>query len=63
MSINYKDRVFKLKNMKLVPDNYGMTIEVKMVSAHNLEGKFKENVKINEDTLDMLKNGWIIFNG
>jgi hypothetical protein len=49
--------------MKLVPDNYGMTIEVKMVSAHNLEGKFKENVKINEDTLDMLKNGWIIFNG
>jgi len=63
VSINYKDRVFKLKNMKLVPDNYGMTIEVKMVSAHNLEGKFKENVKINEDTLDMLKNGWIIFNG
>ena len=63
MSINYKDRVFKLKNMKLVPDNYGMTIEVKMVSAHNLEGKFKENVKINEETLDMLKNGWIIFNG
>ena len=61
--IEHKQRVFKLKNMKLVPDNYGMTIEVKMISAHDLEGKFKENIKINEDSLDILKNGWIIWNG
>ena len=53
---------YRLKNVKLVPDNYGMTIEVKMVSVHNGEGKFIKNLKIDDNTLDILKNSWLVNN-
>ena len=37
----YGDSVFYyMKNVKLVPDTYGMTIEVKMLSAHKGDGTF-----------------------
>jgi hypothetical protein len=53
---------YRLKNVKLVPDNYGMTIEVKMVSVHKGDGTFVKNLKIDDDVLKIIKEGWIVYN-
>tara|TARA_E500000305_G_C3808897_1_gene137525 strand:+ start:39 stop:227 length:189 start_codon:yes stop_codon:yes gene_type:complete len=53
---------YRLKNVKLVPDNYGMTIEVKMVSVYKGDGTFVKNLKLDEDTLNIIKEGWIVYN-
>jgi len=53
---------YRLKNVKLVPDNYGMTIEVKMVSVHKGDGTFVKNLKIDDDALKIIKEGWIVYN-
>jgi hypothetical protein len=53
---------YRLKNVKLVPDNYGMTIEVKMVSVHKGDGTFVKNLKLDEDALKIIKEGWIVYN-
>ncbi len=53
---------YRLKNVKLVPDNYGMTIEVKMVSVHKGDGTFVKNLKIDDDVLKVIKEGWIVYN-
>tara|TARA_R100001015_G_C4595686_1_gene150896 strand:+ start:31 stop:228 length:198 start_codon:yes stop_codon:yes gene_type:complete len=57
------DNVFYyMKNVKLVPDTYGMTIEIKMLSAHKGDGTFIKNLKIDEDALNIIKNGVIVYN-
>ena len=53
---------YRLKNVKLVPDNYGKTIEVKMVSVHKGDGTFVKNLKIDDDVLKIIKEGWIVYN-
>lgn len=53
---------YRLKNVKLVPDNYGMTIEVKMVSVHKGDGTFVKNLKLDDDALKIIKEGWIVYN-
>ena len=53
---------YRLKNVKLVPDNYGMTIEVKMVSAHKGDGTFLKNIKLDDKALKIIKEGWIVYN-
>jgi hypothetical protein len=57
------DSVFyRMKNVKLIPDNFGMTIEIKMLSAHTGSGKFIKNLKLDEEALTIIKEGVIIFN-
>lgn len=57
------DSVFYyMKNVKLVPDNYGMTIEVKMLSAHKGDGTFIKNLKLDEEALRIIKEGVIVYN-
>ena len=59
----YGDSVFYyMKNVKLVPDTYGMTIEVKMLSAHKGDGTFIKNLKLDEDALKIIKEGVIVYN-
>lgn len=53
---------YRLKNVKLVPDNYGQTIEVKMVSVHKGDGTFVKNLKLDENVLKIIKEGWIVYN-
>tara|TARA_Y100001938_G_C8093892_1_gene436862 strand:- start:3626 stop:3823 length:198 start_codon:yes stop_codon:yes gene_type:complete len=57
------DKIFyKMKNAKLIPDTYGMTIEVKMLSAHKGDGSFVKNLKLNDAALKIIKEGWIVYN-
>lgn len=57
------DSVFYyMKNVKLVPDTYGMTIEIKMLSAHKGDGTFIKNLKIDDNALKIIKNGVIVYN-
>ena len=57
-----KDVVYRIKNASLIPDNYGHTLEVKMVSAYTTKGKFIKNIKLDEKALDVIKNSWLIYN-
>ena len=52
---------YRCKNVKLVPDNYGMTIEVKMLSAHKGDGTFVKNLKLDEEALSIIKEGFIVY--
>ena len=53
---------YKMKNVNLVPDEYGMKIEIKMLSAETGKGKFVKNLKLNDDALRIIKEGIIVFN-
>ena len=53
---------YRCKNVKLVPDNYGMTIEVKMISAHKGDGSFVSNLKLDENALNIIKNSVLVYN-
>ena len=53
---------YRMKNVKLVPDNYGLTIEIKMLSAHKGDGTFVKNLKLDENALKIIKEGIIGYN-
>ena len=50
-----------MKNVKLIPDEYGMKIEVKMLSAHKGDGTFVKNLKLNNEALNIIKEGFIVY--
>ena len=53
---------YRMKNVKLIPDKYGMKIEVKMLSAHKGDGTFVKNLKLDDKALDIIKEGFIVYN-
>ena len=53
---------YRMKNVKLIPDNYGLTIEIKMLSAHKGDGTFVKNLKLDENALKIIKEGVIVYN-
>ena len=54
---------YYMKNVKLVPDEYGMKLEIKMLSAHTGRGEFIKNLKLDEEALKIIKEGVITYNG
>ena len=55
------DNIFyKIKQVALVPDEYGKHITIKMISAYTGSGKFVKHIKLDEATIELLKNGTII---
>ena len=63
MKANYGSSIFyQLKQISLVPDKYGKHLKIKMVSAYTGDGKFIKHLKLNEDILDILSEGWIVYN-
>jgi hypothetical protein len=63
MKPKYGSSIFyRLKQISLEPDKYGKHLKIKMVSAYTGDGKFIKHVKINEETLEILSDGWIVYN-
>ena len=63
MKVNYGSSVFyRLKQISLVPDKYGKHLKIKMVSAYTGDGKFIKHVKLDDNMLDILSEGWIVYN-
>ena len=63
MKANYGSSIFyQLKQISLVPDKYGKHLKIKMVSAYTGDGKFIKHLKLDEDILDILSEGWIVYN-
>ena len=63
MKPSYGSSIFyQLKQISLVPDKYGKHLKIKMVSAYTGDGKFIKHLKLNEDILDILSEGWIVYN-
>ena len=63
MKSNYGSSVFyRLKQISLEPDEYGKHLKVKMVSMYTGDGKFIKHVKLDEDMLNILSEGWIVYN-
>ena len=63
MKVNYGSSVFyRLKQISLVPDKYGKHLKIKMVSAYTGDGKFIKHIKLDEDMLNILSEGWIVYN-
>ena len=63
MESNYGSSIFyRLKQISLEPDKYGKHLKIKMVSAYTGDGKFIKHLKLNEDILDILSEGWIVYN-
>ena len=54
---------YHMRNVKLIPDEYGMKLEIKMLSAHTGAGKFVKNLKLDEKALKIIKEGVIVYNG
>ena len=54
---------YYMKNVKLVPDEYGMKLEIKMLSAHTGRGEFIKNLKLDKEALKIIKEGVITYNG
>ena len=63
MKSNYGSSIFyRLKQISLEPDEYGKHLKVKMVSMYTGDGKFIKHVKLDEDVLNILSEGWIVYN-
>ena len=63
MKPNYGSSIFyRLKQISLVPDKYGKHLKIKMVSAYTGDGKFIKHVKLDDNMLDILSEGWIVYN-
>ena len=52
----------KLNQISLEPDKYGNHIKIKMVTAVDKNGKYIKHMKLNEDMLNILKNGFFVPN-
>ena len=53
---------YYIKKAELIPDKYGKHIAIKMISAYTGNGKFVKHMKLDEKTLNILKNGFILYN-
>ena len=53
---------YQLKQISLVPDKYGKHLKIKMVSMYTGDGKFIKHVKLDDNMLDILSEGWIVYN-
>ena len=53
---------YQLKQISLVPDKYGNHLKIKMVSMYTGDGKFIKHVKLDDNMLDILSEGWIVYN-
>ena len=63
MKPNYGSSIFyQLKQISLVPDKYGKHLKIKIVSAYTGDGKFIKHLKLDEDILNILSEGWIVYN-
>ena len=63
MKPNYGRSIFyQLKQISLVPDKYGKHLKIKMVSAYTGDGKFIKHIKLDKDILNILSEGWIVYN-
>tara|TARA_R110002074_G_scaffold76349_2_gene173766 strand:+ start:506 stop:766 length:261 start_codon:yes stop_codon:yes gene_type:complete len=63
MKSNYGSSIFyRLKQISLEPDKYGKHLKIKMVSAYTGDGKFIKHIKLDEDMLNILSEGWIVYN-
>ena len=61
--VKYGSSIFyRLKQISLEPDKYGRHLKIKMVSAYTGDGKFIKHLKLDEDVLDILSQGWIVYN-
>jgi hypothetical protein len=52
--------VYKLKQISLEPDKYGKHVKIKMVSKYDGHGKFIKHVKLDENVVKILSNGFIM---
>lgn len=53
-------KFYKLNQISLEPDKYGNHIKIKMVTAIDKDGKYIKHEKINDDMLNILKNGFFL---
>ena len=53
-------KFYKLNQISLEPDKYGNHIKIKMVIAIDKDGKYIKHEKINDDMLNILKNGFFL---
>ena len=51
---------YKLKQISLVPDEYGQHLKIKMVTKYD-NGKYAGHVKINQDIVEKLLDGTITY--
>tara|TARA_Y100000401_G_C8297281_1_gene212033 strand:- start:349 stop:588 length:240 start_codon:yes stop_codon:yes gene_type:complete len=51
---------FKVKQGDVVPDKYGKHFIIKMISAYTAKGEFVRHIKLNDKSMEMLKDSWII---
>ena len=50
---------YKIKQVSLVPDEYGKHIKVKMMSMYD-KGKFVKHIKLDEKALDILNTSLVL---
>ena len=50
---------YKMKQVSLVPDQYGNNLIVKMVTKYK-DGKFVKHIKLDEDAVTILTYGTIV---
>ena len=50
---------YKLNKISLVPDKYGHHLVIKMVTKYDNNGKYVQHIPINENTIEILKGGFI----
>ena len=55
-----KSIFYKIKQADIVPDKYGKHFVIKMISAYTGDGEFVRHIKLNEHSMKMLKDSWII---
>ena len=51
---------YKFKQMSLEPDKYGKHLKIKMLSQYDEKGNYIKHVKLDENALDIINNGWFI---
>mgnify|MGYP003153851505 FL=1 len=49
--------IYKLKQISLVPDEYGKHLKVKMLTQYDEKGKYIKHIKIDDDAINILENG------
>ena len=51
---------YKLNQISLVPDKYGHHIVIRMVTKYDENGKYVKHIPINEKTISILKNIFVM---
>jgi len=51
---------YKLNQISLKPDKYGNHLIIKMVTQYDDNGKYVKHIKIDNNTIEMLKNNFVI---